>query len=293
MRGWQKTLAQVLASGSLTVGLLAAAEGALALAGLPPDGLYAGDPASVWWLRPGLDRVVDDPLTGRQFRLRTDAHGRRGPPPPAAGPWVLAMGCSTTLGWGVEAEEAWPAQLAAQTGRAVVNAGQPGWSTHQALAHGSAWFDDGPETVVLGFLIRDAWRAGRADKQARPTPWLHRRRLARLLRPTPATAAAATAAAAPPTTGAFRVSPADYGAQLRALADAAAPARTVFLAFPHQHETAEHEAVLAEVAAERGAPLVRPRVEAGAWLAGDPIHLGPGGLAQVAAAVGAALDGRP
>lgn len=286
MPGWRKTLLQVLASGSLTVLALGALELGLEALDLPPAGLYAGDPASVWWLAPGLERSVEDPLTGRRFTVRTDEEGRRGPPPPPAGPWVLALGCSTTFGWGVEREEAWPARLAARLEVPVVNAGQPGWSTHQARARAPRWLDEDPAVVVLGFLIRDAWRTGRPDRAARPTPWLQRRRLARLLQPSPSPAAPS---GAPPATGLPRVAPAAFRENLEALIAQAGEAAVVLLEFPHQHATIEHSQVLEALAAARQLPLVRPRVDAAQYLDGDPIHVDAAGHETVAAGLAPAV----
>lgn len=291
MPGWRKTLLQVLASGSLTVLALGALELGLDALDLPPSGLYAGDPASVWWLAPDLERTVEDPVTGRSFAVRTDEQGRRGPPPPETGPWVLALGCSTTFGWGVEREEAWPARLSERLGVPVVNAGQPGWSTHQARARAPQWLAEGPAVVVLGFLIRDAWRTGRPDRAARPTPWLQRRRLARLLQPAPSPTAPART---PPDTGQHRVAPSDYRENLEDLISAARPAAVVLLEFPHQHATPEHAAVLTELARTTGLPHVAPEVGAELFLDGDPIHLSPVGHEKVAArlapVVSAALE---
>ncbi len=279
MSEWLRRLKPVIASGSLTVLALVGLEWGLRLAEVPDPGLYAGDPASVWWLRPGLDRELADPLTGRHFRVRTTPEGLRGPSPPPDGPWTLALGCSTTFGWGVDREEAWPAVLADLIDAPVVNGGQPGWSTHQAVAHLRNTFDDGPSRVILGFIIRDAWRGGRADRDARPTPWVRTTQLGRLLRRSPGSTASPVDV---PTVGEFRVSPEDFVLNLSTLMDRVAPAAVVLLNFPHQHATPEHSAALEVLAEAHGLPLVAPVLDPSAYFAADPVHLNPSGHRQLA-----------
>ena len=91
---------KALLGAGLAVAVLLGVEGGLRLIGQPDPGLYMGDPAWVWTLRPGLDREVPGPAG--PFRVQTNALGLRGDAPPSSGPWVLALGCSTTFGWGVE-----------------------------------------------------------------------------------------------------------------------------------------------------------------------------------------------
>jgi len=269
-----------------SLGLLTAAvllllcEGGLALLGLPPAGIYTGDARTVWWLRPDLDVSQPFPLEEVSFPLQTNALGLRGPMPPESGPWTLALGCSTTFGWGVAAEAAWPSVLSARLGEPVVNGGIPGWSSHQGVLGAERYLDLGPSRVVLAYIVRDAQPALRPDADSTPTPLLLRSHIARglaaLLQPAPGTQTGFEASL--PTS---RVPPAAYGHNLRHLI-AAAEARgasVTLLAFP-QVEPAEP---WRDVLAGAGRPLRAPTLPSSAFFARDPIHLTADGHAQLAA----------
>jgi hypothetical protein len=266
----------------VAVAVLVSVELGLRLLGVPAAGLYDGDPASVWWLKPGLERDLPGPAPDSRFQLRTNELGLRGDPPPADGPWTLALGCSTTLGWGVEEDEAWPAQLQAILGEPVVNGGQPGWSTHQALAVADRWLALGPTRVILGFLVRDAQRALQPDHYARPTPWIWRTHLVRLI----AGLMGRREGALPG--GSMRRVPVNrYVDNLHRLEGAAAPAEVWLLAFPQREPSWEYRAAL-----ERDfAPLIAPTLPEQAFFEDDPIHLNPEGHRLLAQAVARALAG--
>lgn len=271
--------------------LLGATEGALRALGIPSPGLYEGDPAWVWWLRPDLERAVP-PAPGRPgFPVTTNALGLRGPLPPE-GDWTLALGCSTTFGWGVYADEAWPARATALLDEPVINGGVPGWSTEQARRGADRYLDLGPSRVILGFLVRDAWAARQPDAAARPTPWPLQTAVGRLLQGIRARgpASAPTRPTWGPPEGA-RVPPQAYAANLRALAERAAPAQVWILAFP----TVEREPLAPWIAAARstGLPVLEPRLPASAFFPGDPVHLTPAGHAALAGQVAAALTSAP
>ena len=270
-------LRQVGASSAVTLAVLVGAELAMRGVDLPDPGLYVGDRAWVWWLRPGLDRPVTDPLTERTVQVRTSAEGFRGPGPPESGPWVLALGCSTTFGWAVEADAAWPAQLEARLGQPVVNGGVPGWSTAQGVRGGPPLLAHRPSQVVLGFGVRDAQRAPRPDAEATPTPWLLRTRWALLLG-----RAHAARAAAPRDGGVPRVDAAAFADNLRTLVDQvrAVDAEPIVLLFP-QPEPWPPEGYLAAAEAT-GVPVLAPTLPREAFFAADPIHLQADGHAALA-----------
>jgi tetratricopeptide (TPR) repeat protein len=269
--------ARVLLGALAALALLGLVELGLTLAGLPDPGLYAGDPSSVWWLRPGLDRQVPGPEPGSSFHVRTNALGLRGAPPPQQGPWTLALGCSTTFGWGVEAEQAWPARLAEGLGEPVVNGGQPGWSTHQAVAAAGRWLDLRPSRVVLAYIVRDAQLAPQADHQARPSPWIQRTHIARGL------AALLSLTAAPPSSsgGVPRVPPERFVENLRRLVDMADGAEVLLLAFPQQRPSEDHLRALGQV----GAPVFAPHQPHEDFFPSDPLHLTAQGHRVLAAAL--------
>ncbi len=278
---------RALAGVASAAALLAVTEGALWLSPWPDRGLYAGDPAVVWTLRPGLDREVQGPAGA--FRVQTDARGHRraGPGDAAAGagPLTVVLGCSTSFGWGVAGHEAWPAQLAALGGQRVVNAAVPGWTSLQARRALPDWLGGlAPDRLVLAFGVRDGWPAARPDAAARATPWPLRSRIAALLRSARPVAPAAGTAWPPAAAAGVRVSPAEYGAHLAAIAAAVPGAELRVLVFPHP---ASRGAWTAAAAARLG-PVLDPGFRADWAFPDDPVHLTPAGHAALAAAVGAA-----
>lgn len=259
---------------------LVAAEGMLHLIGWPDPGLYEGDPARLWFVRPHLDRTV--PHVAGPFEVKTDALGLRGEPPPDDGPWTLALGCSTTFGWGVSGDAAWPSQLAQRIGQPVVNAGVPGWSTEQAVAGADRWLSMGPSRVILAYLVRDAWPADHPDAAARPTPWPLRTRLAAALRPS--SAARFTGPERPPQTPrpSTRVPPDRFAENLDRLIAQSGGAEVVLLAFPTRTPAAV--APWVERMRETG-PTVAPTLPESAFFVDDPVHLTAAGHAALATAV--------
>ena len=125
-----RALRNLMFSAIFAAALLGGAELILRILGIPDPGIYAGDPGSLWWLRPDLPpRALPFPEGGTEFTVRTNRLGYRGPDP-AQRAWIC-LGDSTTFGWGVEVEDAFPAQLEAELLRRghkveVLNAGVPG-----------------------------------------------------------------------------------------------------------------------------------------------------------------------
>lgn len=166
----------------MAVCFLLITEAGLTLFNIPDKGIYDGDIASVWWLKTNLNRTLPHPDAG-SFLLETNSLGLRGPTPPAAGEWILALGCSTTLGWGVDNRETWTTLLTERLQTPVVNGGMPGWSTHQATQRIADWPEElrSPTAVVLAYWVRDAQKAGRQDTEAKSTPWYFRLQLSQLI----------------------------------------------------------------------------------------------------------------
>ena len=268
----ETTWAKAGAGAGVALCVLLLTEGALQLAGYGESELYEGDPNTSWWLRPELDVEVQGPES--PFRLQTNSLGLRGPLPPEDGEWTLALVCSTTLGWGVEADEAWPAQLAELIGEPIINGGQPGWSTHQAVAHAEAWLELGPSRVIIGYIVRDAQAAPRPDAEARASPWWSGSALVGALQR--ARGGSAAAYSVGPTDGA-RVPPDAYGENLRRLIEMSGDAEIILLSFPHQEDMSEWEAVQAELGTAWA-----PRLDASAFFPSDPIHLRAEGHRQLA-----------
>jgi len=126
-----------------------------------------------------------DPLLGYRLRpsctgylhhtaLRTNALGLRGPdvPDDDGRPRILALGDSCTFGWQVQESESYPALLEERLstdGRRpfrVLNAGVPGYTTHQGLhvlrERAPALR---PEIVTIAFGFNDAARDGDLESQ--------------------------------------------------------------------------------------------------------------------------------
>jgi lysophospholipase L1-like esterase len=150
---------------------------------------YEVDPELFWRLAPSMT------VRGEATSFHTNAHGFRGPELPALGGdavVILAMGDSVTFGYGLADAETYPALLQAGLanrwpGRSVrvVNAGVPGYTTHQgrvALPDLLRRLD--PEVVILCYGFNDARnlfasdaevaRVGRLAQAARRVLWKSR-----------------------------------------------------------------------------------------------------------------------
>ena len=192
---------------------------------IPDRGIYEGDPATVWWLKPNLEDSLSHPDSG-SFRLSTGEDGFRGVPPPVTGEWVLVLGCSTTFGWGVDDEKAWPTLLSQMSGVHIVNGGVPGWTTHQALSGLNRWKAHKPTQVLISYGVRDAQLASHEDKASQPTPFIFKSQLMRLFgRLFPPSSSHGTVP---------RVSLSDYKANLRTIAALFGATPTHSMVFPQK-----------------------------------------------------------
>ncbi len=151
----------------------------LSLRALGIPEMDAGAPfahATVYWQY--TPELVDEPTSHRElngaFPVSSDENGLR---PPHHGvkkspdvQRIMAMGCSTTFGWGVDDESTYPYQLEqilhdrGYSKVEVINGGQPGYTTFQGL-----WLwdkvlkDYKPDLVLLGFIVQDARKAAYSD----------------------------------------------------------------------------------------------------------------------------------
>jgi len=259
-----------MALGALTtVLLLGLVELSLTLVGLPADALlYDGDPAYYWTVKPGLDQVdVPFPEEGTSFPVATNSLGLRDDAMPTDGPWVLALGCSTTFGWGVAGEENWTELLEDALGVPVVNAGQPGHSTRQGLTFASELLARKPTVALMGWIVRDAQLAPAPDSESRPSPWMTRTRMFRGIK------GLLSAPSRPGDIGegVHRVGPEAYRANLtRLIAEAeGAGSKVVLHAFPEVTPSRAHQAILDQL----GPPVVAPALPRAAFFENDPVHL--------------------
>lgn len=130
--------------------------------------LFVRDPHLHWALRPRADLRFGD------ARVRVNRHGFRGPELRSGSETVLAVGDSTPFGYLVEEDETFAAVLAARLdgdGAAAgawqfLNAGVPGYSSHQALRVAErliARFE--PAIVVVCVGNNDGWLFHQSDRQ--------------------------------------------------------------------------------------------------------------------------------
>lgn len=274
-------LAKAALGASVALAFLAAVEGVLALLDVPDPGLFEGDPAELWFLRPNLDREVPYPAEHSRFHVTTNDLGLRGPPPPPSGPWTLVLGCSTTFGWGVDDDETFPADLAKALGTPVVNGGVPGWTTEQAIRGARRWLDLHPTRVILAYIVRDAWPARIPDAEVPPTPFPYRTHLGRLLlglRPS------LTQDRIPTDAQTYRVPVHRYEANLRTLETYSGNAEVVLLAFPQLHPASDWIAAMRRV----GRTLT-PTLQRTDFFEHDPVHLTPLGNHHLATVVATSL----
>ncbi len=154
----------------------------------PDIGIYRGDPNHVWWLRTNLDRQVLHVEEKQHFTVITDGQGFRIPPDEKnertdrVNDYILALGCSTTFGWGVEGEQTWTHLLSQNVKTPVKNAGVPGWSTFQAR-HGLQDMEiPKPKLILMSYGVRDQQLSYGRDKEIKPTSMMFQLQIARLIR---------------------------------------------------------------------------------------------------------------
>ena len=265
---------RMLFSALATLAGLALLEVVLVLLDHPRDPLYEGDPGHFWQLRPDLDIEVEHKEESWVFSVQTSAEGLRDEGIPGS-PWILALGDSTTFGWGVEAEETWPEQLEDRLSMPVVNAGVPGHSTHQGLQFSPPLLARGPELVLFSWLLRDAELASRPDRGAQPAAFPRNTRLYALLK--------GLMPVRPVNASMPRVSPEDFAANLQTLAAVAGQHQVdaVVLAFPMVNPPMEHLGVLGDV----GLGVLSPELPREAFFEFDPLHLNAEGHQLLAAAL--------
>jgi lysophospholipase L1-like esterase len=185
---WREILGRTLLV-LAAVGLaLAACELAMRVVGvqLPPYLGPGGDPSCT--RRSALLGVELTPgCNGKLARttFRTNAQGLRGPELDPSAVHILALGDSCTWGARVADDETYPAvlerllnQRAGARRYQVLNAGVPGWTSHQGLLYLSErGLPLAPRIVVLGFQFNDGFAAGDIEEQLararRTLPLLH------------------------------------------------------------------------------------------------------------------------
>lgn len=136
--------------------------------------LLEPDPRLLWRLRPSLDLSATGLALGTQraWRVRTSPDGYRDRPLsdlPEGERRVLAAGDSSTFGWGVEDEQAWPSVLEEDLGEGwqVINVGVPGYSSLQGLRVVERLAPTlAPDVLVVAFGANDGHMGLQGDQQA-------------------------------------------------------------------------------------------------------------------------------
>ena len=258
----------------LSILLFSSVEILLQIFNIPKKGIYQGDPATLWTLRPNLEQELSN--STHPFYVQTDEHGFRGAG--KEGAW-LALGCSTTFGWGVEEEEAWPAQLSSIIGVPVMNGGVPGWSTHQAKQKVAEWASFQPPVVLVSYIVRDAQPATRSDREAIPSPIWSQLHMFRLMNMFGSSSKKSLEAR-----GTYRVPVNEYQQNLRAIQDSFPNSTVLFFAFPQQEPATEWVDVLHTFSGFR-----IPQAPKEWFFEDDVIHLNPKGHRELAKAIRASL----
>ena len=261
----------MILSAVVTVGVLGLVEVGLGFAGTEWSKLYQGSPYSYWELRPNLNLgAVPHREEGTTFSVQTNDVGLRDGPLPTDAPWVLALGCSTTFGWGVDDSEAWPEVLESRLGVEVVNAGVPGHTTHQGLQFSPEWLNRRPSVVVFGWGLRDGSAAHRPDSEIQSPRFPQNTQIYRRLKgilPLPRRTPGEN----------VRVGAVAFAENLRALV-VLAEAQGIRVALLDMTTSRPHSQALDEV----GSVVVRPQLDPTHRFESDPIHFTVSGNRAIA-----------
>lgn len=240
---------------------------------VPSKGIYQGDPATLWTLRPNLNQQLSNPPY--PFSVRTDENGFRGEA--KKGSW-LALGCSTTFGWGVEETEAWPAVLSREIGIPIINGGVPGWSTHQAKQKVADWNRFQPPVVLVSYIVRDSQSSSMPDRDSIPSPFWSKLQLFRLINQS------LSQKKSSPTGETHRVSVHEYEKNLKEIQDSFPNSKVLFFAFPQKKPDAAWVEVI-----QTFRSLNIQGVSDDWFFPEDEIHLNPDGHKHLALALKASL----
>ncbi len=144
--------------------------------------VYRRDPELFWRFRENRT-ITSDRFSSINYQI--NSRGFRGPEPDSrpVNLRILALGNSCTFGWGVPWEQTWTCRLEylieAETDLGnveVINAGVPGYSSHQGKIYFEKYLlEPKPDIVLVTFGWNDHWVAGKgiadADHKA-PSGWM-------------------------------------------------------------------------------------------------------------------------
>ena len=126
------------------------------------ESMYDYDPVLGWVMKSNLRLNPDDQvnsLTTGQHGIRLNGSDTSAPPTGE----ILAVGDSYTFGTDVGDRHSWPAHLEHMIGRAVINAGVPGFGTDQIVLRAESLLPTlKPSALIVSFFAHDFERAGMA-----------------------------------------------------------------------------------------------------------------------------------
>ena len=236
------------------------------------DDIYTGDSGYFWKLKPNLNRTISN--GSHPFTLQTNSVGFRDEELQDGERWLF-IGCSTTLGWGVDYTEGFVHQLDVHFKDVdIVNGGQPGWSTQQVLYNIEEFKSLSPTKVFVGLGVRDAQVSIRSDKDAKPSPWIAKMHLFRWLQylKTHSKAYPDKMVDDPNMSTQLpvdhRVSSEDFLVSLQTIQQSFPQSEVVFYEFPQLNFSSEHSVVLAQMGAWKPDSFDQRD-----FFSDDPIHL--------------------
>ena len=262
-----------------------AAEAGLRGAGWPPIEAAFEHNEVFWTADPDLQQFpMNHNEEGKTFPVSTNADGLRPPfheierTPDTTR--IMALGCSTTFGWGVKDDETYPARLALElqsrgyNNVEVINGGQPGYTTFQGQ-----WLWDHttrhyrPDVVLVGYVVQDARKAAYSDRSQALLQQdgrflkdnvLYKSKVYLMLRSLlGGVQIRAKERGQGDEGGEFRVPPADYVDNLRGLVTSIRDqgAKPVLFGYPLEREgyTRTHRVILEAAAAELDIPYLNPQ----------------------------------
>ena len=261
----------------------------LRTAGWPkPTGTFAHN-ETFWVTDPNLKAsTFPHNEEATSFTVSTDENGLRWPihsvSKPAGARRVMALGCSTTFGWGVGDAESYPARLEVKLRERghdkleVINGGQPGYTSFQGLwLWGEVLKNYAPDVVLIGYVVQDSRRAAYTDKSQAVLQQdarflkhnlLYRSRIYMALRAgLGGIQIRAKERADGGNEGEYRVPPADFADNIRGLVGAAQAvgATPVLFGYPLERSgyTAQHRLILQAAAEQLGVLLLdlQPKME--------------------------------
>jgi hypothetical protein len=133
-----------------------------------PEDLLRYDAELGWAPVPGASGILmHQPASFSADGLRNQNKGLA-----TSGPPILAVGDSFTVGYAVNDDETWPAELERRLRRRVLNGGVHGYGLDQAVLRAERLAEKfHPAVVVLGFIAHDIDRTGLAVKFSTRKPF--------------------------------------------------------------------------------------------------------------------------